>query len=66
MFVCICNQVTEADIKQAFSNSGVCSLEGVLQHLGIGDCCGSCKPEAQRLASQALLKYQQANLDNSS
>ena len=48
MYVCICNAVTDREIRGAVDLG--CSSFGELQRdLGVGTCCGKCEPEARRL-----------------
>lgn len=53
MYVCVCNAVTEADIKQAIEN-GANSLQHLKSELGVSACCGSCACEAKRCLTMAL------------
>lgn len=43
MFVCICNAVKEAQIKQAI-NEGHDTLESLQAQLDVATCCGGCQP----------------------
>ena len=47
MYVCICKQVTERQIKEAVSN-GACSLRDVQSQLGVATQCGECKHHARQ------------------
>ena len=42
MFVCICKQVTDSQIKQAVCE-GACSFKDVQAELGVATQCGECK-----------------------
>ena len=42
MFVCICNAITDRQIKETVS-AGANSLTDLESQLGVGDCCGCCK-----------------------
>ena len=46
MYVCLCNNVTESDIRDAARN-GACSLECLQERLGVSTCCGQCEPAAR-------------------
>ena len=48
MFVCICNAVTDREIR-AHAGSGVTTLEELRRVTGCGDCCGQCTDEAEAL-----------------
>ncbi|ELA08685.1 BFD-like (2Fe-2S)-binding protein [Moraxella macacae 0408225] len=43
MFVCICNAVKEAQIKQAIID-GCDTLEALQNELDVATCCGGCQP----------------------
>jgi bacterioferritin-associated ferredoxin len=46
MYICICNAVTEREIRGAAS-LGCATVEDLRRDLGVGDCCGKCVPEAR-------------------
>ncbi|EXJ13005.1 MULTISPECIES: (2Fe-2S)-binding protein [Nitrincola] len=41
MYVCICNNVTDSDIRQALSE-GMSSIKDLNKNLSVGNCCGKC------------------------
>lgn len=43
MYVCICNAVTESQVKEAIAG-GADSHHALAECLGVGTCCGSCRP----------------------
>lgn len=45
MYVCLCNGVTEATIRQA-ADAGITSLAELTAHTGCAAGCGSCADEA--------------------
>lgn len=47
MFVCICKQVTDGQIKQAVSD-GACSFKDLQSELGVATQCGECKNHARK------------------
>ncbi len=53
MYVCICNGVTERDIRTAVAN-GCASMTGLTMRTGCGACCGSCVPTACELIDDEL------------
>ncbi|MBV7317045.1 bacterioferritin-associated ferredoxin [Shewanella sp. NIFS-20-20] len=69
MFVCLCNGITDTQIKHAVA-SGDTNLLAVRQRLGVADQCGKCASMAhmiiqQQLAVQGLdLSPEQALTDN--
>jgi len=48
MYVCICNAITDEQIRQA-AESGVKDLWGLQAELGVASNCGSCKETASRI-----------------
>ena len=54
MYVCICNAITDKQIRKA-AESGVQDLWGLQRKLGVGSGCGSCK----EMASQILREDRQ-------
>ncbi|RVU32436.1 bacterioferritin-associated ferredoxin [Neptunomonas marina] len=53
MFVCICNGITDGDIRQALSE-GATSVRDLHRELGVGNCCGKCT----RTARDVLREHQ--------
>jgi bacterioferritin-associated ferredoxin len=58
MYVCICNSVTDSDIRNAV-NDGVRNLNQLKQTTGCGTTCGSCKEMAVDVLQQALAESRQ-------
>lgn len=48
MYVCICNSVTDRDIRKAAKN-GANTLDALSQQLKVATCCGRCADCAQDL-----------------
>jgi bacterioferritin-associated ferredoxin len=48
MYTCICNNVTEREIRGAV-NLGSVTLGDLRRDLGVGSCCGKCEPDARRI-----------------
>lgn len=46
MYVCLCNAVTDREIRQC-AELGVSSLEELRDSLGVASCCGRCEPTAR-------------------
>jgi bacterioferritin-associated ferredoxin len=46
MFVCVCNAVTDREIRD-LARRGVESLEELRMLTGCSDCCGQCADEAE-------------------
>ena len=43
MYVCICNEVKEKQIKAAIA-SGIDTMDGLKDTLDVATCCGCCEP----------------------
>jgi bacterioferritin-associated ferredoxin len=52
MYVCICNKVTDTDIRNAASQ-GASDLIQLSEQLNLGTCCGKCKSCAERVLREA-------------
>jgi bacterioferritin-associated ferredoxin len=48
MYVCICNAVTEREVRDCV-RGGVCSVDELSMQLGVGAGCGRCRPSAEEL-----------------
>ncbi|MCG8378164.1 MAG: (2Fe-2S)-binding protein [Proteobacteria bacterium] len=53
MYVCICNAITEAEIKQAAADGANC-LKHLEAKLGVSNQCGACACEAKQCLNKAL------------
>lgn len=51
MYVCICNAITDKQIRKA-AESGVTDLWGLQAELGVATNCGSCKEAASEILSE--------------
>ena len=59
MYVCVCNAVTDSDIRDAVDH-GVRTLGQLRQNTGCGMTCGSCKDMAVEVLQQALSERRDA------
>jgi bacterioferritin-associated ferredoxin len=48
MYICICNAVTEREIRGAVE-LGCDSIDDLRRDLGVASCCGKCLPEARKV-----------------
>ncbi|HEX4986480.1 MAG TPA: bacterioferritin-associated ferredoxin [Burkholderiales bacterium] len=53
MYVCLCNGITESQIREAISG-GARSLRELNACLGVASCCGKCADCAQQVVSESL------------
>lgn len=54
MYVCICNAVTERQIRLAVRDDGVVTFRQLQARLHVATCCGRCEPCARRVLAEAL------------
>ena len=52
MYVCICNGITDGDIRQA-AEAGCRSLAELTMRTGCGACCGTCLDTAAQVLEEA-------------
>jgi bacterioferritin-associated ferredoxin len=52
MFVCICNKVTDSQIRQA-CNDGASSINCLKERLKVATCCGRCEDCAKQVLQDA-------------
>jgi len=55
MYICLCNAVTDHDIRRAASD-GVRSFTELQARTGCSDCCGCCETEARATLDKAIEK----------
>lgn len=54
MYVCLCNSVTESDIRRAANEAGVRHFRELKDLTGCSSSCGSCEEMAREVLSEAL------------
>ena len=54
MYVCICNTVTDKQIRKAVGSGHIDSMASLQQQLKVGTCCGRCKDCAKKVLNDAL------------
>ena len=52
MYICICNAVTEGQVREC-AQEGTCSLEELAAALGVGAGCGRCRDCAAQVLAEA-------------
>ena len=60
MYVCVCNAVTDKDIREA-AKQGADTLEALSKQLKVATCCGRCADCARRVLHEAMID---ARLEN--
>lgn len=53
MYVCVCNAVTESDIRRE-AEAGVRDFDRLQEHTGCATSCGCCEPEARKALREAV------------
>jgi bacterioferritin-associated ferredoxin len=53
MYVCVCNAVTDSDIRQAV-NDGARNIRHLKKMTGCSERCGCCKAQAEEILKQSL------------
>lgn len=64
MYVCLCKQVTDGDIRAAVETEGASSMRDLRRQLGVATCCGCCAPCAREVLAVALQEREQALADD--
>jgi bacterioferritin-associated ferredoxin len=54
MYICICKNVTDSQIRRCVRETGVRNLRGLRRELGACDQCGKCASEARQIITQSL------------
>lgn len=57
MYVCLCNGVSDGQIREAI-NEGCCSYREVREQLGVGTQCGKCACLAKQITRDTLSEVQ--------
>ena len=55
MYVCICNAITDKQIRKA-ARSGIKSLRDLQRELGVASGCGSCEQTASQILQESRQK----------
>lgn len=51
MYVCVCNAVTESDIRAA-RDRGIDSIDRLREVTGVASCCGACEETAHDVLAE--------------
>ena len=52
MYICICNATTDSDVRECVRR-GCCSMDELSAELGVGTCCGRCRPAANEILNES-------------
>ena len=52
MYICLCNGVTEREIRSCCAEEGACTMRDLERCLGIGANCGKCRPAAKQILNE--------------
>lgn len=55
MYVCLCNAITDHDIRRA-ATDGVRTFAELQNRTGCSDCCGCCEAEARSTLDAAIVQ----------
>lgn len=56
MYICLCNAITDAEIREAVQEEGITTFNELKQCLGVSMGCGKCAPYAQDILEETLLQ----------
>lgn len=59
MFVCICNAITDREIR-AYAELGAATIEDLREHLGVASCCGQCRDTAHAVLRECRAREGEA------
>ena len=55
MFVCLCNAVTDKDIKEAVLNEGIGHIRELRERMSIANQCGKCTRLTQQIIDDTIV-----------
>jgi bacterioferritin-associated ferredoxin len=61
MYVCICKNITDGQIRKAIDEKGVSSMRGLRKELGACDQCGKCALEASQILRECRHRQPERN-----
>lgn len=62
MYVCVCNAVTDDQIREAYGE-GACSMRELRKRLGVAGCCGRCAPCARDVLEQCRQEFRRTEIE---
>jgi len=55
MIVCICNNLSDKDIKALVNTAGVGNIRDLKKHVSVGNQCGTCVKMTQQIIDQTII-----------
>lgn len=65
MYVCLCKQITDHEIRDAVVDGGARSMRDLQRRLGVASACGCCAPCAREVLMTALQEREEADCPES-
>ncbi len=54
MYVCVCNGITDRDVRCAIREKGACSVGGVHRCMGTAPMCGKCSVQIRDMVAKEM------------
>ena len=64
MYICICKQITDGQIRDAVREKGITSLQAICKELGACNQCGKCARAAKQVLGESIARLRPATVDN--
>jgi bacterioferritin-associated ferredoxin len=61
MYICLCQPVTDGQIREAVCSGIACNVRQLQTHLGIAKQCKKCARAAKEVVNETLLSLEQPN-----
>ena len=61
MYICLCNAVTEREIRSCCAEEGARNLRDLERCLGVGSNCGRCRPAATEILKEEARASREAS-----
>lgn len=65
MIVCICNNISDREIRQAI-DLGITSMDELRRDLGLATCCGQCSSTAEEILTEHVGRLNETVLKRTS
>lgn len=64
MYICICKQVTDGQIRKVVNEKGITSLQGICKELDACNQCGKCAYAAKQVLGETLAQQWSSHRDH--